>query len=171
MRYLSIKNNGGVTRPCRLKRCGPSRGPLLGILDEGARQELVEAGRVQTAEKDTVLFFAGDPTHDILVLLHGQVRLWRLTQSGHELVLRVCEPGEVLGQMSATCAGCHSIGATAASRSRLLRLPAVRFRELVAARAASPATSRGTRGAPESDLQGDRSWPVLHELGWQAVAR
>ncbi len=110
------------------------RSALLSILDQGARQELVEAGHVQTAEKDTVLFFAGDPTQDVLVLLHGQVRLWRLTRSGHELVLRVCEPGEVLGQMSAIEAGCHSIGATATGRSRLLRLPAARLRELVAAR-------------------------------------
>ncbi len=110
------------------------RSALLGILDEGARQELADAGRLRTVEKDTVLFFAGDPTHEILVLLHGRVRLWRLTRSGHELVLRVCEPGEVLGQMSAIEAGRHSIGATAASRSRLLRLPAARFRELVAAR-------------------------------------
>ncbi len=110
------------------------RSALLGILDPDARQELVEAGRVQTVEKDTVLFSAGDPTDDILVLLHGRVRLWRLTRSGHELVLRVCESGEVLGQMSATCAGCHSIGATAAGRSRLLRLPAARFRELISAR-------------------------------------
>lgn len=110
------------------------RSELLGILDEDARRELVEAGRVQTAEKDTVLFFAEDPTRDILVLLHGRVRLWRLTRSGHELVLRVCEPGEVLGQMSAIEGGRHSIGATAAGRARLLRVPAARFRELVAAR-------------------------------------
>jgi CRP-like cAMP-binding protein len=66
------------------------------------------------------------------VLLRGRVRLWRVTEQGQALTLRVCAPGEVLGQMSAIDEGPHSVSATAEQDSEVLAVPARAFQELLA---------------------------------------
>ena len=104
---------------------------VFGALDGEARRELARAGSRSTLAAGTELFRAGDPCEEIGVLLRGRARLWRLTPEGHVLALRLCGPGEILGQMSALDGGAHSVGATAAEEVELLRIPAASFRALL----------------------------------------
>lgn len=102
--------------------------PVLGILSDIERRELAARGSRGTGRKDAELFRAGDPCHEVLVVLKGEVRLWRATAAGQVLVLRTAGPGEVLGQMSALDEGPHSVSATAEGAVDLLRIPAAAFR-------------------------------------------
>lgn len=111
------------------------RSPVLGLLARQEREDLVRAGRVQAIAEGTDLFLVGDLTEAIQVLLAGRVRLWRLTADGHVLVLRICQAGEILGQMSALEEeGRHSINATAIEGCRVLCIPARTFKDLLAKR-------------------------------------
>ena len=81
---------------------------------------------------DTELFRDGDPCDRVQVILAGRVRLWRLTDDGHVLVLRICAAGEALGQMSALeHEGTHSVNATTQDDCRVLAFPPRAFRELL----------------------------------------
>jgi len=108
-----------------------ARSPVFGALDAQARGALARAGRDATVAAGSELFCAGDPCEHVLVLLSGRVRLWRITADGHRLVLHLCEPGEILGQMSALDGAPHSVGAAADEDCRLLAIPAAAFRELL----------------------------------------
>jgi CRP-like cAMP-binding protein len=112
------------------------RSPVLAALGAADRAALVAAGREQRVRGGSELFRAGDPCPAIQVLLSGRVRLWRLTEDGHVLVLRRCGPGEVFGQMAALDDSCHSVHASADEPCRLLAIPAPRFRALLAERPA-----------------------------------
>jgi CRP-like cAMP-binding protein len=107
------------------------RSPVLAVLSVTDRQELAAAGVERRLRSGSDLFRAGDPCPEILVLLSGRVRLWRLTDDGHVLVLRQCGSGEVFGQMAVLDASSHSVSATAEEPCRLLAIPASRFRELL----------------------------------------
>jgi CRP/FNR family transcriptional regulator len=111
------------------------RSPVLGLLAREEREDLVRAGRVQVIADGTDLFLVGDLTEAIQVLLEGRVRLWRLTADGHVLVLRICQAGEILGQMSALEEeGRHSVNATAVEGCRVLKIPASAFKDLLSRR-------------------------------------
>jgi CRP/FNR family transcriptional regulator, cyclic AMP receptor protein len=104
------------------------RSAVLGVLEPAGRQALAEGGRKRTLGAGTELFRAGDPGTEILVLVRGRVRLWRLTPEGQVLVLRLCGPGEILGQMSAIDDGQHSVNATADEEVDVLHVSAAAFR-------------------------------------------
>jgi CRP-like cAMP-binding protein len=106
-----------------------ARSAIFGVLDADERVALARRGRSRAVPEETELFLEGDACREIQILLSGRVRLWRMTGDGHVLVLRVCEAGEVLGQMSAIDDGSHSISATTEEPCRLLQIPAGAFRE------------------------------------------
>lgn len=107
------------------------RSAVLAVLTAADRSELVAAGSERRLRSGGDLFRAGDPCPEILVLLSGRVRLWRLTDDGHLLVLRHCSAGEVFGQMAGLDDSSHSVSATADEPCRLLAIPAHLFRELL----------------------------------------
>ena len=113
-----------------------ARSPIFGLLGRDERSSLVRAGRERRAAAGEDLFRAGEPCERVQVLLRGAVRLWRLTADGHVLALRVCEPGDVLGQMSAVDGAPHSVSATVEQDCRLLVFSAGAFRELLERRPA-----------------------------------
>lgn len=102
--------------------------PVLGLLDEAERRSLAGLGVRATAPRNEDLFRAGDGCHEVLVVLKGDVRLWRATPAGQVLVLRIAGPGEVLGQMSALDEGAHSVSVTTETAVEILRIPAKAFR-------------------------------------------
>lgn len=113
-----------------------ARSPIFGLLAPDERSSLVRAGRERRAATGEELFLAGDPCERVQILLQGAVRLWRLTLDGHVLALRVCKPGDVLGQMSAVDGAPHSVSATVEQDCRLLVFPAAAFRDLLGRRSA-----------------------------------
>jgi len=113
-----------------------ARSPIFGLLAPDERASLVRMGRERRAAAGEDLFLAGEPCERVQVLLRGVVRLWRLTPDGHVLALRVCGPGDVLGQMSAVDGAPHSVNATAEQDCRLLVFPAGAFCEMLEQRPA-----------------------------------
>jgi len=113
-----------------------ARSLVFGLLGRDERADLLHAGHQQRVPAGTDLFHAGDPCDQVQVVLAGGVRLWRMTPDGHLLVLHLCEPGEVLGQMSAVDGTPHSVSATAAQDCRLLAFEAGAFRRMLEQRPA-----------------------------------
>ncbi|MBN2361177.1 MAG: cyclic nucleotide-binding domain-containing protein, partial [Deltaproteobacteria bacterium] len=77
------------------------RSAVLSALPASDLGALAATGVERRVRGGSDLFCAGDPCPEILVLLTGRARLWRLTSDGHLLVLRRCGSGEVFGQMAA----------------------------------------------------------------------
>lgn len=102
--------------------------PVLGILSDIERRQLAAQGTRTSSKPDQDLFRAGETCTEVLVVLKGDVRLWRATAQGQVLVLRTAGKGEVLGQMSALDDGPHSVSATAEGVVDVLRIPATAFR-------------------------------------------
>ena len=105
-----------------------ARSPVLAALTSEEIEALAEAGTSRAVKKGQVLFAAGDPATEVLVVLRGSVRLWRSTGDGHELALRTGGPGEILGQMSALDESAHSLNATAEEPTEVLRISAGAYR-------------------------------------------
>lgn len=85
---------------------------MLARLTPTDREELLELGREHRLPRGQVLFFEGDPGHDVHLLLDGQVKVSMVSRSGREIILDVIDTGHLLGELSAIDGGPRSATVT-----------------------------------------------------------
>jgi len=96
--------------------------PLLGSLPPVRQQAFLDS-LVQTEHADgEVLFSEGDPGHELLLIVSGNVRLSRRTEAGDTLKLAILGPGEVVGEMAVLSPAPRSAAAVATGDLRLAHL-------------------------------------------------
>lgn len=93
--------------PQIIQNCAPcpyEEARLFCNLSPAALQRLSEIAAPATYPKGTTLFVEGQPSRGVFVLCAGHVKLSTSSADGRTLILRVCEPGDVLG-LPATISG------------------------------------------------------------------
>ena len=75
-------------------------GDFLAQLPPAAADELRRLGARRRFPAGAVLFLEGDPAHEALVLLSGEVKVSVGSADGKEIVLEVFEAGALLGELS-----------------------------------------------------------------------
>jgi CRP-like cAMP-binding protein len=76
-------------------------GSFLSHLSADDGRFLLAAGTTRTYARDDVLMHEGDPTDYVLVVVEGWVRVSVLSPEGHEVLLALRGPGDVLGELAA----------------------------------------------------------------------
>ncbi len=74
-----------------------------------------------------VVFHEGTPAGGLYVLCHGAVKLYQSDRFGHDHILDISVPGDVLGEMPADPSECYSASAEAVVDSQLCYLPRERL--------------------------------------------
>ncbi len=74
---------------------------FLAALDDSARTTLANMGIVRHFDRGTPLFLEGDIGAQVMVLRSGHVKVFATSADGHERVLAIRGPGDVLGDLSA----------------------------------------------------------------------
>jgi CRP/FNR family transcriptional regulator, cyclic AMP receptor protein len=75
--------------------------PFLAGLDESARGALARLGRPRHFAAGAPLFLEGDVGANVMVIRSGHVKVFATSVDGHERVLAIPGPGDVLGELSA----------------------------------------------------------------------
>lgn len=76
------------------------RDDLLGLLDEGERHALERRGRRVRFPAGTRILHQGEPGDRVVLILGGRAKISYTTRAGRELVLRICGPGELVGELA-----------------------------------------------------------------------
>jgi CRP/FNR family transcriptional regulator, cyclic AMP receptor protein len=76
-------------------------GTFLEALDDVARADLARRGRMRRFESGAALFLEGDVGASVVIVHTGHVKVFATSAEGHERVLAIRGPGEVLGDLSA----------------------------------------------------------------------
>jgi CRP-like cAMP-binding protein len=99
---------------------------------EGEAERLTAAfGMTRELVSGALLWQAGDPGTDAAILLEGRLEVLSESEAGETIVLRVLEPGAILGEMSCLEGAPHSATVRAVGRTRLRMIPAARLRALL----------------------------------------
>jgi CRP/FNR family cyclic AMP-dependent transcriptional regulator len=106
-------------------------GDFLAGLPVGAAGELRRLGTRPRFPAGAVLFFAGDPAHEALVLLSGAVKVSVGSVDGKEIVLEVFEAGALLGELSVLDGKPRSATVTALVPVEVLTVAAGSFNEFL----------------------------------------
>ncbi|HEU5470822.1 MAG TPA: Crp/Fnr family transcriptional regulator [Actinophytocola sp.] len=83
----------------------PVAGSLLAYLEATDRDFLLGLGVRRTFGVGEVLLRQGDPTDHALVLMSGWVRVFSSTANGHEILVALRGPGDVVGDQAALHVG------------------------------------------------------------------
>ncbi|MBB5801253.1 CRP-like cAMP-binding protein [Saccharothrix ecbatanensis] len=100
------------------------------LLDPAGHALLNSVGTVRTFDPGDVVYRQDERSRHVLVIRTGLLRVTTTSSSGHEKVLAVRGPGDILGERSAVDGGPHSATARALGQMSALLIPAERFAEL-----------------------------------------
>jgi len=74
-----------------------------------------------------VIFHEGTPANGLYILCHGAVKLYQSDRFGHDHILDIATPGDVLGELPLDPDECYSVSAEAVADSQLCYLPRERL--------------------------------------------
>jgi CRP-like cAMP-binding protein len=100
-----------------------SHGAVLGGLKPELLDRVIASASVRSFARGEALFRQGDLATAFFIIVHGWVKLYRLTAAGDEVVIDVLTTGETLAVAVAFTRRRHPVGAEAISGSRVLQIP------------------------------------------------
>jgi CRP-like cAMP-binding protein len=105
----------------------PGRSDFLKTLSPEAADELRRLGARRRFPAGSTLFLEGDPAHEVLILLTGEVKVSVGSVEGREVILDVLEPGALLGELAVLDGGPRSATVSALSSVEVLAVGADAF--------------------------------------------
>ena len=108
-----------------------ANGDFLAELPPAAAEELRGLGARRRFPAGAVLFVEGDPAHEALVLLSGEVKVSVGSAEGKDIVLEVFEAGALLGELSVIDGKPRSATVTALTPVEVLAVAAGSFNEFL----------------------------------------
>jgi CRP/FNR family cyclic AMP-dependent transcriptional regulator len=96
--------------------------PLLGVIHEQGRRELLSHARLRSFAPSEPIFHMGEPGLSMMGVVVGTVRISRPTTKGREIILADLPPGELFGEIAMLDGKPRSANATALTNCNLLVL-------------------------------------------------
>ena len=75
-------------------------GTFISLLDTTEREALLELGTYRGFPRGSVLMYEGEPGERVMILEEGRVKVTKIEPGGHEMMLSIRDPGDVIGEMS-----------------------------------------------------------------------
>lgn len=92
--------------------------------DATARADLSAIARVHDYPKGNILFYHGEPSDAVYIVLAGKVKISFISEEGREVILAVMRPGGVFGLVGALDAAARHVGtAITITDCRLAKVP------------------------------------------------
>jgi CRP-like cAMP-binding protein len=79
---------------------GAVSGTFLSLLDDMERAALLELGTHRGFPRGAVLMYEGEPGERVMILVEGRVKVTRIEPGGHETMLSIRDPGDLMGEVS-----------------------------------------------------------------------
>lgn len=103
-------------------------GTFLALLDDTERAALSELGTRREFPRGAVLMYEGEPGERVMILESGRVKITRIEAGGHEAMLSIRDPGDVLGELSLIDEHPRLASVSALEPVRVLVIASSRFR-------------------------------------------
>jgi CRP-like cAMP-binding protein len=107
---------------------GAVSGTFLSLLDEVERAALLELGTRRGFPRAAVLMYEGEPGERVMILEEGRVKVTRIEPGGHETMLSIRDPGDLMGEVSMIDERPRLATVTALERVRALIIASSVFR-------------------------------------------
>lgn len=107
------------------------RNPLFSGLDEAGLDKVKGITTHHFYKKGSILFSQGDGAHGFFLVTEGKIKIYRLSPSGQEYVMRLVGPGETIAEAAVFSGKTYPASAGALEDSRLYYLNKSDFTALI----------------------------------------
>lgn len=74
--------------------------PIFNHLEDEQMDEIMQTVRSLSLKKGEVMFHAGDESAALYIVNHGRVKIYHLSESGKEQLVRILNPGDFTGELA-----------------------------------------------------------------------
>jgi CRP/FNR family transcriptional regulator len=74
--------------------------PIFNHLEEEQMQEIMNTTKSVSYKKSEVIYRAGDADDSLYIVSRGKIRIYRLSDSGKEQLVRILNPGDFTGELA-----------------------------------------------------------------------
>jgi CRP-like cAMP-binding protein len=106
----------------------PTPGTFAALLREDERGALGALGVRRSCPRGSLLIMQGEQDQRVVLLLSGRVKAWRVDDAGHEVLLSIRDPGDLLGELGAMDGQPGVANVSALEDVQALVMPAAAFR-------------------------------------------
>lgn len=103
-------------------------GTFLALLDDAERAALSGLGTPREFPRGAILMYEGEPGERVMILESGRVKVTRIEAGGHEAMLSIRDPGDVVGELSLIDERPRLASVTALEPVRVLVIASTLFR-------------------------------------------
>jgi CRP/FNR family transcriptional regulator, cyclic AMP receptor protein len=109
----------------------------VSIFSKLSQADIEELTKLRTARKyapNTAVFFQGDPSDSLYILLKGSVKVVQASEDGREKILDILGPGEIFGELAMLDGHPRSATVTTCESTELASISHKDFRDFVSTR-------------------------------------
>lgn len=109
----------------------------VSIFSKLSQADVEELTKILTARKyapNTAVFFQGDPSDSLYILIKGSVKVAKAAEDGREKILDILGPGEIFGELAMLDGHPRSATVTTCEATELASISHKDFRDLVSTR-------------------------------------
>ena len=81
--------------------------PIFNHLEESQMDEILGTVHSMSFKKGEIIYHQGKPSDSLYVVHSGKVRIYRLSESGKEQIVRILNPGDFTGELALFKEGIH----------------------------------------------------------------
>ena len=81
--------------------------PIFNHLEESQMDEILGTVHSTSFKKGEIIYHQGEPSDSLYVVHSGKVRIYRLSESGKEQIVRILNPGDFTGELALFKEGIH----------------------------------------------------------------
>ena len=104
---------------------------LFSGLSEEHRNEIESKGENLSLKKGQTLFWEGDPGHSFFILIEGSVKLFKTTEEGREIIVKILTGGEIFGEVILFVNQTYPVSSTILENSSLFSISKKAFHHLM----------------------------------------
>lgn len=105
--------------------------PIFNHLEQAQMDEVMQLVRNKNLKKGEFLYHAGEKSDTLYIVNQGQVKIYRLSESGKEQVIRLLQPGNFTGELALFQQGIQESYAEATLDSKICMIKATDFQKLL----------------------------------------
>lgn len=87
--------------------------PIFNHLESAQMDEIMKTVRPASFKKGEIIYHAGDESNSLYIVSKGKIRIYRLSESGKEQLVRILNPGDFTGELALFQDGIHEAYAEA----------------------------------------------------------
>lgn len=74
--------------------------PIFNHLEEEQMIEIMKMARSTSYKKGEIIYYAGEESDSLYIVGRGKIRIYRLSESGKERLVRILSPGDFTGELA-----------------------------------------------------------------------